>query len=301
MRPTVEGALAIRRPVEQEAPKRRFLVFNASGGQPPLVLFPGLCGSPASFRGLPEALGTDQPLYLADSLDIEAPQELLVASIEHMADAYETDLQRLCPTRTLILGGYSFGMLLVLELARRLLTHGYSVPLLVSLESAAPNYPKFLPTKQRVLAHLREIGFGEQRRYIADRLSNTYRRLLRSLHREYLLIPHVQASSSEVRQITKRLFDVSIEAIERYQPRFTVETDLLFFQAHTPERRIGVQPHDPQAGWSSYIGGNITVVPVAGEHGTILNSTYRGVIARRYQQHIEALGLAVQKTPQSRA
>lgn len=290
-RPTVEGTLAIRRAMAEGSSTGRFLAFNASGSQSPLVLFPGLCGSPASFRGLPDRMGRDQPVYLAQSLDFEAPDELLVPSLEHMADAYEAELMQLSPSRRLILGGYSFGMLLVLELAYRMQRSGYSVPLLVSLDSGAPDYPKFLPTKGRILAHLREISLGDRRRYIADRLSNTQRRILRSLGREYLLMPHMRSASPEMRQITKRLFDLTICAVDRYRPQFTVHSDLLYFRAQAPERHIGIEADDPQSGWGSQISGHIEVVSIPGEHGTILDPRNHAIIVKEYRRCINELVL----------
>lgn len=113
-------------------------VQAGDSSRPPLFWGHDLHGSAFRFQALGEALGSDQPLYSFESpfLDPEPPP---LRSLQTLALAYATDLTRAFPEGPYLLGGYSFGGVLMFEVAQHLLRDGHEVDLLAIVD-VGPGY-----------------------------------------------------------------------------------------------------------------------------------------------------------------
>jgi amino acid adenylation domain-containing protein len=113
-------------------------VQPGDGTRPPLFWGHDLHGSAFRFQALGEALGADQPLYSFESpfLDPEPPP---FQTLQMLALAYATDLTRAFPEGPYLLGGYSFGGVLMFEVAKHLLRDGHQVGLLAIVD-VGPGY-----------------------------------------------------------------------------------------------------------------------------------------------------------------
>ena len=138
--PTVESLGAILRGTAE--PKRKefsvIVPFNECGNGPPFYCVHSLGGEVASFRHLARILGPEQRFY-----GIQAPPESHTAefasSIESMAQHYVDALTAFQPTGALLLGGWSAGSTIALEMAQQLKKSGRNVELLIALDGALFN------------------------------------------------------------------------------------------------------------------------------------------------------------------
>jgi acyl transferase domain-containing protein/thioesterase domain-containing protein/NADPH-dependent curcumin reductase CurA len=138
--PTIEHLAKALRPSDE--PKRKELEiivpFNEQGEGPPLYMVHSVGGEVASFRHLARLLGPDQRFY-----GIQAPPEVLHPSfdlsIESIARHYVDALMAFQPEGPCMLGGWSAGSTLALEMAQQLTARGRHVELVVALDGAPFN------------------------------------------------------------------------------------------------------------------------------------------------------------------
>jgi len=294
-RSTVE-ALASGAPAAQGAPERtaRFMRFNRGGARPPLVLFPGIFGAVLSFKDLPRALGAEQPLFVALTLDLAATESAEHATIERIAGLYEDELLRLVPDGPIIVGGFSFGATVAFELFHRLSRRGRSVPLLVSLDGAAPGHPAFVSPLRRVVAHLSHVlraSRDQRAAYFRERLSNLRGRLHRLLRREHLLSPEAVTATADLQRRFRRVWRFHRAALARYRPPRGEKCRLLLFRGTLSYRFLGMKTDRERLGWGDFAAEPITVVTVPGGHDDMLAPVNQRQIA-------EAIAEAVARAPQ---
>lgn len=112
------------------------------------------------FSELVKHIHTDQPIYgiQAKGIDgLEAP----LSSVKDMADYYLAALQELHPEDAYVLIGYSFGGLVALEMAQRILRSGRRVSQLILIDSFP--HPRFMPLVWRLRLFARRMRIHGQR------------------------------------------------------------------------------------------------------------------------------------------
>jgi acyl transferase domain-containing protein/thioesterase domain-containing protein len=138
--PTIEGLAAVLRGTE--APKRKefniIVPFNEQGKGPPLYFVHSVSGEVASFRHLARLLGPEQKFY-----GIQAPPEMqsadFASSIEAIASRYVEAILSFQTEGPCLLGGWSAGSTIALEMAQQLTAKGRTVQLLIALDGAPFN------------------------------------------------------------------------------------------------------------------------------------------------------------------
>jgi thioesterase domain-containing protein/acyl carrier protein len=131
-RPTIAGLAAWieeRRREGAVSAAGSFLALRASGARTPLFLVPPAAGSPLCYLDLTLGLSEDQPVYgfQAPGLqDGEAP----LGRVEKLSALFLQELRAVQPAGPYRLGGWSFGALVALEMARSLEAAGETVEIL---------------------------------------------------------------------------------------------------------------------------------------------------------------------------
>lgn len=108
-------------------------LIQPHGDRPPLFLVPGLGGNIVEFRLLSHYLGTEQPVYGLQSRGLDGRAQP-IARIEAMAEYYIDEIRSVRPVGPYFIGGFSFGTLVALEMARQLQLQEQQVGLLVLLD-----------------------------------------------------------------------------------------------------------------------------------------------------------------------
>ncbi len=111
----------IQRPVSADSPRPPFFAVHPVGGSV-------LC-----YADLARALGPEQPFYAFQAPGLDGGP--LFPDVESMAEAYVAKLRETQPQGPYHLGGWSFGGLIALEMARQLRAEGEDVPTLVLIDS----------------------------------------------------------------------------------------------------------------------------------------------------------------------
>jgi thioesterase domain-containing protein/acyl carrier protein len=139
--PTIESLAAmLRDSAEPRRKESRVIVpFNEHGKGPAFYCVHSLGGEVASFRHLARILGPEHKFY-----GIQAPPEAqqdadFSSSIETMARYYVDALNAFQPEGPLLLGGWSAGSTIALEMAQQLIASGRKVDLLIALDGAPFN------------------------------------------------------------------------------------------------------------------------------------------------------------------
>jgi len=109
------------------------------GTRPPLYIVHGAGGNVVNFYGLTTRIGPDQPVYGVQAQALEANRPALT-NIEDMATHYLKEIRRVQPEGPYHFLGYSFGGIVVLEMAHQLRAVGEQVGLLGMLDTRARDY-----------------------------------------------------------------------------------------------------------------------------------------------------------------
>jgi amino acid adenylation domain-containing protein len=286
--PTIESLL---RSLEAPIATKHLVTLNGGGSRPPIVLVAGGGGYGFVFQGLARFFDPEQPLVILNAVGGDDESEDIDHSIEELAAIYEPQILAACPEGPVILGGYSFGMIVAFELAHRLRSRGRSVPLLVSFDGFAPTFPQLLPLPKRLLAHLKTFitADGPGRRvYIRNRFAALKARVHVSMGRPEDAESPIPFADAETDLRLRKLAAALNRASSVYKPDFTAPSDLLLLKTSIAERWIGVDMDDPLYGWRSWATGRIEVVMVHGAHLTMFEAQNQRLMA-------EAVAEAVQR------
>ena len=217
--PTIAALAAL---LEQPAlPRFSPIVQIKPGTQfPPVLVAHGLTGR-AQFFNLARHIQTERPIYGIQAKGLDGMEEPL-DRIEDMATHCLDSIRQLQPHGPYLWIGYSFGGLVALEIAQRLLQDGETIGLLV-LVDAYP-HPRFLSPGQRMRLMVRRAirqvsevngrSVGEGISYLIRGLRNR----LRAPEASGGYSPGVAHLS--LAHTTKRIKGKAYVALSRYRPQF---------------------------------------------------------------------------------
>jgi amino acid adenylation domain-containing protein len=289
--PTI-ACLAAALESSKESRSGHTLAMNTLGKRPPLVLVSGVGGFGLIFRGIARDLGSDQPLYALNAIGSEDDDERADHTIEEIATIYESEILAACPSGPVVLGGYSFGILVAFEIAHRLKAQGRPVPLLCSFDGFAPGYPKLTPMPARMTAHVRAIATrpGAQRvAYLRQRFLNLRGRILTAIGRPEEAFEAPATADPETAKRLRRVAAGLWAARDAYRPTQRLDCDLLLVKTSVLTRWDGTECDDPFYGWRSFIDGEIRIDTVEGEHLKMFDGPIDTEIAQLVAREIDRL------------
>jgi thioesterase domain-containing protein/acyl carrier protein len=115
-------------------PARRVRSFHPHGSRPPLFIAYPLGGHPLRYAALADALGEDYPVCVLESPWWDGRPSQVV-TIEQLAAHHAGEITRISPGGPYLVGGFSGGGLVALEIARRLIADGREVRLVAAIDS----------------------------------------------------------------------------------------------------------------------------------------------------------------------
>jgi amino acid adenylation domain-containing protein len=262
-RPTIEELVGS---LGQPSNVGRHLVTLTPGGtRAPIVLISGIGGYGFIFQGLAKKLGPDQPLHVLHAVGAEDALEGTDHSIEEVASIYETQVIAACPTGPIILGGYSFGILVALELAVRLERSGREVPLLVSFDGFAPGFPRMLPVTSRLRAHVQQFsrrGPSARVEYLRERFERLKQKITGRMD---LIFAPPDLLDDETDKRLREVANGLWAARDRYAPSAFAKSDVLLLKASIPFDWSGSWT-DRLYGWRGFVKGRIECATIPGAH-----------------------------------
>ncbi len=134
--PTAEQLAVV---VRSEQSEQRCLVgLRPNGSRPPLFLVHPAGGTVFCYAHLARHLGPEQPVYGLQAQGLDGKQPPL-ESFEEMAARYVDEVRGVQPEGPYLLGGWSLGGLVALEMAQQLRASGQRVGLLALLDTHPPS------------------------------------------------------------------------------------------------------------------------------------------------------------------
>lgn len=292
--PTIEALLAALTSREDAAAKakaKHLVTLNPAGRQTPLVLVAGMGGFGFVFHGLSQHLGVDQPIHVLNAVGAQDASEGYHHTIEELASIYEPQVLEACPNGPLILGGYSFGVLVAYELAHRLRVRGRRVELLVSFDGFAPGFPQLRPLPGRLVDHAQTLLFGGRlgrRRYVEERVRNLRSRVYKLLGRPEASVKQEVADAETDERL--RLLTVGLwRARDRYAPAHCEPIPMLLIKSEEPDVWVGCKYDDPLYGWSRFVSAPIQTFTVPGRHLTLFGPENLPLMAEAFS-HVRGAG-----------
>ena len=251
---------------------------GASG--PAIFVTHGLGGSVMELFHLVKAIQSDHSIYGLQFIGVSQDKQPLTR-VEDIARQYLTAMKELQPRGPYVLIGYSFGGLVMFEVAQQLRENGERVALLGMLETYPHN--NWLPLTQRLAL------FAERaKRHAGILLQLSTRKKIAYLtsHGERVRASWNQGGQSEPPETglsygpaRKRLTRAGVQALMKYRPRFYAGK-VNFVKA---EQVSSAFPDDPRRIWQK-LTAEFEMDRVSGDHFSMVTTEFRdlaSVLSRR--------------------
>jgi acetoacetyl-CoA synthetase len=262
-----------------------FVRLKEGNKNPPIIIAHGL-GGRASFYQLAKHIRLDHPIYGIQGKGVDGLEEPL-ERIEDMARFYLDALSQLQPHGPYILIGYSFGGLIALEMAQRLVENGQRIALLTLVDTYP--HPRYFPASQRLWLGAKRIKIhidDLKRRPFGAAFSQVRRAIERRLHIGKVQKPGaLPAASSRLSfaETTLRVKQSDLVAMAHYRPRF-YRGKIRFVR---PEANSYL-PNDPTAIWKK-LAAEFEVETVPGDHLGMVGTHFQTLAALLARYISEAL------------
>jgi amino acid adenylation domain-containing protein len=281
--PTVE---ALARAVEagERSVRLPLVALQTFGDRPPLFLAHPAGGHVICYRGLAVNLAPDQPVYGLQPRGLEDGNPP-ITDLEEMAAFYVDAIRRFRPRGPYRLGGWSFGGVVAWEMARQLRSMGEDVDLLAMLDTS-PLTAEAIEADPRDPAEVMMQTIGGYAGWMASEKIRVD---------EVAHLPPREMAIAMIRQVDdERLLPESradiVVALTRVRSgnlQAQATYDLRPYDGHLTYFRTEGSAEAPlQASadefWGSRAAG-VTVVPVTGNHGTILHEPHVYLVVNAIQ------------------
>jgi thioesterase domain-containing protein len=221
--------------------------IRTEGSKPPLVLVHGELLN----YFLHESLGNDQPLYGFFHLGSDG-EKIHCKSVFDYCKDYIEKLERVISSKTVCLGGFSFGAIVAFEMAIQLQKKGYHVPFvaLVDILNPEKRSDKIIVQKTDTISKVTR----KVRRYYF----RVYYKLRRGFYNMFFVM------NMRLPKIFRNeyIHDVYNVRTKNYKPSGKYNGEVVLFKA-TP-----IVIHDDTWGWGQYCD-KVSVVTLAGDHATV--------------------------------
>jgi thioesterase domain-containing protein len=195
-------------------------VLQAGSTAPAIVLVPGLLGLGMVFARFARAVAAGRAIYAFDLPGSDSEEPVRELAIEEIADLFEPQLRAICTHSPVVLGGYSLGALIALELALRLQRRGRAVSQLWSFDGFAPQYTqRAAALRARCMAHARAFR-AEPASYARGLMLNVRRHVLARLGQEWRMAEQLHSNAGLTERIRgQRLAAFRQRAVAYYRPQ----------------------------------------------------------------------------------
>jgi thioesterase domain-containing protein len=266
------------------------VALRSEGSRPPLFLLPALGGDIRCYDELVQQLGSDQPVYAfrPRGIDQDLPPHQSMA--EMIAD-YAAAVRDLQPSGPYYLAGWSTGGIFAFALAEVLQNAGEAVALLAMCDAPLPSIVDNVDPDDDVrflcvLVNFANSFAGTNARVNYDELLAlpSEKRFLTALTeaRRQGTIP-AEAPEEYIRRLV-HVGEANVRAIQSYEPQ-AIAAAAQFF---VPQKKGGLaqiagldMAEEGDHGWGTFLGGEVELHTVTGDHFTMMVGEGGSEIARR--------------------
>jgi len=284
---TVEHLANILQRPTQAAPHSSLVAIQPDGSRRPLFLIHPAGGHVFPYTHLARHLGSDQPCYGLQARGLEEGQEPH-SRIEDMAAYYIEALRTVQPTGPYLLGGWSMGGIVALEMAHQFHAQGQMVALLALLDTRIPTDDEEIDEEDfeaRLLVDfVRYFGLSLDPRDALARLPKheLLALVLEHAKRAGLMPSDIEVSHAEpFIELCKADFRATRNyVLHRYPGQITL------FKAG---QELAATSDDPTLGWSEWAAGGVDSYVVPGNHATMVYEPYVHVLAEKLRACLDRI------------
>jgi amino acid adenylation domain-containing protein len=271
--PTIEHLAEGLRDGPRSAGRSHLVAIQPGGARPPFFCVPGahsgnsvLLGYAPHFIKLARRLGPHQPFY---SFCFEYPPGAAAAAltVERLAECLLRDVRAVQPNGPYLLGGWSFGGLVAVEMARQLRGQGAAVALLALFDTAGPRYPTRRPWAGQLVEHLRRmraLGLARGSAYVLSQVAGAARFVLLRARRALGRLLGRGKRNPWARVM--RLETAYLSGLARCPGRLTLFVGTETLAASATEVSVVA---DPRLGWGAVAEEGVDMRLVRGGHHTL--------------------------------
>jgi amino acid adenylation domain-containing protein len=276
--------------------------IQAHGTRPPFFCVHPIGGEVLCFYHLSRALGQDQPFYGLQAAGLKHPSEG-VLSISDMAAQYLVAIREVAPEGPYLLGGYSFGCTVALEMAHELRRAGEQVALVALIDGGAPGNAEKVDSLEDAISVAQWLR--QQAREAGAELSISFDEIRRRPSDAQLPYVLDQAklqgrlpAEVDLSLVRQRIDEIQLRqrASGAYLPE-PYPDPMVYFRSTDRDsdylevlREIGYEVADPAEGWARFAVQPIEVHDIPGLHEMLmlppsvekLAEVLRAVIARSW-------------------
>jgi amino acid adenylation domain-containing protein len=267
------------------------LTVRAEGDLPPLFCIHGGDGGVFFYRDLAEKLPSGRPLLAIESPALSADEETVPVPVEETAAAYVEALRQHQQSGPYHLAGYSYGGLLVIEIARRLLAEGESIAFAGLFDTINPA----APIRQYTLLERAEVFWDAQEHSgLLGKIGRMFVRTREGIATYFKVMLEIRAArSSEITEPHSQLRMLKVreahwESMKSYQPA-PLGCHITLFQSSATDDKFDI-PDD--YGWGPLVD-SIEVVKVDGKHLTMFAPQHVVGLAREISKRLPVIQKSV--------
>jgi len=252
------------------------VMMQGAGVQRPIFCVTGAGGGAHWFQGVSRQLGPDQPFYALETLGLSSATQAQ-GTIAAIADEFLPAVRQVQPHGPYLIGGFSVGGHVALELAQRLKAAGETVALLFLIDAYGPSLR--ISLARSVLTYFANFWRRSPRdkvEFFREKIA--WLRFLWQLRRGHR---DTRAQQQTINQTMKSQMD----AAWRYQPKIWPGRIILFRSAKPPNSIAT----DHWAGWRDFAGAGMEVHVIPGNHFALFRPPNDAEIATLLRAHIAAL------------
>ena len=263
-------------------------IHQGAPGRIPLILVHPIGGSIFCYAELARALGDDQPLYALQA-HASIDEECALTTVDEMVSEYVREILQIQPRGPYLLGGWSSGGVIAVEIANRLTTADEKVALLVLLDSSPVMARKFASDyeKDRLLIKLMALDLGIE----FDSLKNidiafeasSLLKLVFNHGKESGVLPELMVISALERRL--RIMRIILNATSAHELS-QYEGYVSLFKAADPLQEYNALDHDYS--WQQYVGEVNHIQTVPGDHFSLLHGSNVRILASYLRKEIAA-------------
>ena len=247
---------------------------QVGGSKAPFFCVHGAGGVVIRFYDLARHLGPDQPVYGLQARGLDSRYSC-DRRVEDMATHYLSEIRQVQPRGPYLLGGYSLGGMVALEMGQRLLEEGEKQVLVVLFDTFCPRQAHEQVSLQDVAKAIRSSMHKFSRMSAVEKrvhVSRTARTLWQGVRRRtgHLRLP----------KALKQVRHACEQAASNYVPSVYQGRLLLFRSSHPPLAQF----RDPHLGWGLYAAQGLQIHEIECDHDGILLEPQVQIVAEQLKK-----------------